>query len=63
MQARVMLLRVQDGKMDQLIDVVKGDIEPVLYGLEGFHAGFLFTDRETNRALTSTIWGMEWQAR
>ena len=61
MQTRVMMLPVLEGKIDQLIDVVKGDIAPVLHKLEGFHAGFVLTDKETNRALTISIWDSEWQ--
>ncbi|MAF38809.1 MAG: hypothetical protein CL696_08050 [Chloroflexi bacterium] len=59
MQARVMLLTVQEGKIDQLIDVVKVNIDPLLHRLEGFHAGFVFTDEATNRALTVSIWDSE----
>jgi hypothetical protein len=59
MQARVMLLQIQEGKIDQLIDVIRGNISPLLHRLEGFHAGFVFTDEATNRALTISLWDSE----
>tara|TARA_B100000315_G_C14471953_1_gene538783 strand:- start:117 stop:605 length:489 start_codon:yes stop_codon:yes gene_type:complete len=61
MQARVMLLPVHEGEIDQLVDIVKRDIQPLLQRLEGFQAGFVFTDKETSRVLTVTLWDSEGQ--
>ncbi len=61
MHARVMNFQVQDGKMEEFLEVIRESVEPILHHLEGFQAGFVFTNQENNSAMSVSIWETEEQ--
>lgn len=59
MFARVMEFDVVEGKIDELLKVVAEEVEPFLHHMEGFRGGFVFTDRETDKAMSISVWETE----
>ena len=59
MNARVTLVQILPGKMDDAIGVYRDSVAPAAKQQQGCHGAFLLTDRETGKGISITLWETE----
>jgi heme-degrading monooxygenase HmoA len=59
MHARVTIVTVQPGKLDEAIKVSRDSIMPAAKKQKGFKEYLLLTDRNTGKGMTITLWNTE----
>ena len=59
MYARVTTARVQPGKMDEAISIMKDSTYPANRNQQGFKSAILLTNPNTGKALSITLWETE----
>ena len=59
MHVRVASAKVQQGKMQELIDIYNNSIVPSFKTLKGFKSAYLMTDVGSYTALSVTVWESE----
>lgn len=59
MYARVTIARVQPGKMDEAISIMKDSTYPANRNQQGFKSAILLTNPKTGKALSITLWETE----
>ncbi len=59
MYARVTTARVQPGKMDEAISIMRDSTYPANRNQQGFKSAILLTNPKTGKALSITLWETE----
>jgi heme-degrading monooxygenase HmoA len=59
MYARAVNVQFQSGKVDEANHIVKDAIIPVLKEQRGFKGQFVFTQRDTGKAISINLWESE----
>ena len=59
MFVRLTIAPIKDGKMDDLAKIYKESIVPAAKAQEGYQGAYLLTNRETNKAISVTVWDSE----
>lgn len=59
MQARVMTVQGQPGKIDELIRIYRDSVMPAAKQLKGFKGGLLLSDPDTDKWISISMWETE----
>jgi heme-degrading monooxygenase HmoA len=59
MHARVTTVDLVPGKEDEIVDIWRKDIVPLVKAQAGFKAAYVFGDTETHRGMSVTLWESE----
>lgn len=59
MYARVTIVNIQPGRMDEAITIFREDIDPVAKQQKGCAGGYFLTDEETGKAISISLWETE----
>ncbi len=59
MFVRLTIAPIKDGKMDELAKIYKESIVPAAKAQEGYQGAYLLTNKETDKAISVTIWNSE----
>ena len=57
--ARLTIAPIKEGKMDDLMKIYKESIVPAAKAQEGYQGAYLLTNKETNKAISVTVWDSE----
>jgi quinol monooxygenase YgiN len=59
MFARVTIVNIQPGMMDEAITIFRENIDPVAKQQKGCTGGYFLTDHETGKAISISLWETE----
>lgn len=59
MNARVTIVQILPGKVDQAVDRYRDSVIPVANQQKGFKGAYLLTDRSTGKGISITLWETE----
>lgn len=59
MYARVTIVQVIPGKLDETIGIYRDSVVPAARQLKGCQGVYLFTDRNTGKGISITLWETE----
>jgi heme-degrading monooxygenase HmoA len=59
MNARVTLVQISPGKLDEAIGVYRDSVAPAAKQQQGCSGVYLLTDRETGKGISITLWETE----
>ena len=59
MQARLVTVQVQPGKIDEAISIYRDSVMPAAKQQKGFKGATLLTDRNTGKGVSVTLWETE----
>jgi heme-degrading monooxygenase HmoA len=59
MFVRLTIAPIKGGKMDDLAKIYKESIVPAAKAQEGYQGAYLLTNKETNKAISVTVWNSE----
>jgi heme-degrading monooxygenase HmoA len=59
MFVRLTIAPIKSGKMNDLTTIYKDSIVPAAKAQEGYRGAYLLTNRETNKAVSVTVWNSE----
>ena len=59
MQARVMSIQIQPGKMDEALSILRDSLVPVMKQQHGFRGLLTLIDRDASKGMTVSLWETE----
>ena len=59
MHVRATTINIQQGKMQEMIDIFKNSVIPAQKAQKGYQGGYLMTHANSNKALGISIWESE----
>jgi len=59
MNARVTIVQVLPGKVDEAVDLYQGSVVPAAKQQKGYKGVYLLTDRNTGKGISITLWETE----